>query len=190
MEQDPIQQELNYLHDSIRKCRKCPLHRSRIHAVPGEGLPSATAVFIGEAPGKEEDLQGRPFVGHSGKFLDYLLNGIGFSREQAYITSAVKCRPPKNRIPHVCELKVCKLNWLDRQISLVDPQVVVLLGKTSLKQTLGEKGNLSSLHGQLFHRNRRSYFVTFHPAAAMRFPNIERQVRQDFKKLGLLLNNP
>lgn len=188
-------EELGRLHNGTRRCRKCPLHRSRKRAVPGEGLPSATAMFIGEAPGKEEDEQGRPFVGRSGRFLDNLLESIGISRHQIYITSAVKCRPPENRTPHVDELRICKVNWLDRQISLVDPKVVVLMGNTALKQMaqaiprriLGQESNISRLHRQLFEHNGRSYFVTFHPAAAMRFPQIKRKMKSDFRILKNLI---
>lgn len=180
-------EELGRLHNGTRRCRKCPLHRSRKRAVPGEGLPSATAMFIGEAPGKEEDEQGRPFVGRSGGFLDNLLESVGTSRHQVYITSAVKCRPPENRTPRVDELRICKVNWLDRQISLVNPKVVVLLGNTALKQILGQEDNLSLLHGRLFEHNGRSYFVTFHPAAAMRFPQVRRKMKSDFKILKNLI---
>jgi uracil-DNA glycosylase family 4 len=181
------QEKLIRLHKGIRRCRRCPLYRNRTHAVPGEGPASARIIFIGEAPGREEDLQGLPFVGRSGKFLNSLLESIGLSRQQVYITSSVKCQPLENRTPHIDELMICKLNWLDIQISLINPQIVVLLGKTSLKQILGQIGNLSFFHGQLFHRNGRSYFATFHPAAAMRFPDIRGKTKQDFKKLKGLL---
>ncbi len=186
MTRKQVQEELDCLCNAIRRCRKCPLCASRKHAVPGEGEPSA-AVFVGEAPGKEEDECGRPFVGRSGRFLDGLLKGIDISRHQIYITSAVKCRPPENRTPHADELRICKVNWLDRQISLINPKIIVLLGKIPLKQMLGRKDNLNNLHGQVFKREGRSYFVTFHPAAAMRFPQIRRKMRNDFKILKNLL---
>jgi DNA polymerase len=187
MKRKSVQEELGLLHNGIRRCRKCPLYVSRKHAVPGEGLPSAIAMFVGEAPGKEEDEQGRPFVGRSGRFLDNLLENIGLSRHQIYITSAVKCRPTENRAPHIDDLRICKVNWLDRQISLIDPKIVVLLGNTALKQILGQEGSISRLHGRLFKHNGRSYFVTFHPAAAMRFPQIKRKMKNDFKILKNLI---
>lgn len=187
MKRKQTQEELGRLHNAICRCRKCPLHRSRKYAVPGEGAPSATVAFVGEAPGKEEDEQGRPFVGRSGRFLNDILRSIGLSRQQIYITSAVKCRPPENRTPHVDELRICKVNWLDRQIFLINPKIVVLLGKTALKQILRQEGNLSRLHGRLFEHNGRSYFVTFHPAAAMRFPQIRRKMKHDFKILKELM---
>jgi uracil-DNA glycosylase family 4 len=190
-----VQEELGCLHKGIRRCRKCPLYASRKNAVPGEGLPSATAAFVGEAPGREEDEQGRPFIGRSGRFLDSLLESIGISRHQIYITSAVKCRPPENRAPHVDELRICKINWLDRQIFLVDPKVIVLLGSTALKQMaqsiprriLVQQSNISRLHGRLFEHNGRSYVVSFHPAAAMRFPQIKEKMKNDFKILKNLI---
>jgi DNA polymerase len=144
-------------------------------------------MFIGEAPGKEEDKCGRPFVGRSGKFLDGLLKSIGISRHQIYITSAVKCRPPKNRHPHVDELRICKVNWLNRQISLVDSKIVVLLGNIALKQALalGQESSLRWLRGRLFKHDGHNHFVTFHPAAAMMFPQIRRKMKNDFKVLVL-----
>lgn len=187
MTRKQVQEELGRLCNAIRRCRKCPLCASRNHAVPGEGAPSAIAVSVGEAPGKEEDKRGRPFVGRSGRFLDGLLKDIDISRHQIYITSAVKCRPPENRTPHADELRICKVNWLDRQISLINPKIIVLLGKIPLKQMLEQKDNLNRLHGRVFKREGHSYFVTFHPAAAMRFPQIRRKMKNDFKILENLI---
>lgn len=181
------QEKLYRLHKSIRRCRKCPLHRSRTHAVPGEGPIRATVLFVGEAPGKDEDKQGRPFVGRSGKFLDKLLDKAGLAREMIYITSSVKCQPPGNRTPFANELEICKSTWLNRQISLINPKTVVLLGKVSLYQVLGTKQNLCSLHGRTSRKDDRVYLATYHPAAAMRFPQIRKKTRQDFEMLKKLL---
>ncbi len=186
MKQDTAQEEMNLIRGGIRRCRRCNLHRSRKHAVPGEGPIWARIIFVGEAPGREEDLQGRPFVGRSGKFLDGLLKDAGLSRQHIYITSAVKCRPPRNRAPRVDELRICKANWLDKQIRLINPKIIVLLGKTSLRQVLGKKGNLSRLHGEVFSQNGMCCLVTFHPAAGMRFSQIKRKMKYDFKKLKTL----
>jgi DNA polymerase len=183
MKQDTIQKEMNRLDEGIRRCRRCVLHRSRKHAVPGEGPIEAKILFVGEAPGREEDMCGRPFVGRSGRFLDGLLEEASLSRCDIYITSAVKCRPPRNRTPRTDELRICKANWLDRQIRLIRPKMIVLLGKTSVRQVLGLKGNLSRLHGQIFLQNGIRCLVTFHPAAGMRFPRIKSQMIHDFKKL-------
>jgi DNA polymerase len=186
MEQTAAQEEMNRLHEGIRRCRRCILHRSRKLAVPGEGPVWAKIVLVGEAPGREEGLRARPFVGRSGRFLDGLLEEAGLSRRHIYITSAVKCRPPRNRIPRTDELGICKANWLDRQIRLIRPKIIVLLGKTSVIQLLGLKGNLSRLHGQVFGQKGICCLVTFHPAAAMRFPQIRRKMKHDFKKLKTL----
>src|SRR5438105_15060103 len=109
------EKKLARLHDDIRQCVECPLHRSRRRAVPGEGDPHASILFIGEAPGKTEDEQGRPFVGPAGKFLGYLLKDYDLTRETVFLTSSVKCRTPNNRAPHPKELEICKQLWLDRQ---------------------------------------------------------------------------
>jgi len=145
-------------------------------------------MLVGEAPGKQEDLQGLPFVGPSGKFLDSLLKSVKLSRKDIYITSSVKCRPPKNRTPRPDELRICKTNWLDRQISLIAPKIIVLLGKTAVKQVLSLDANLNRLHGQLISKDHLHCFITFHPAAAMRFPQIGAKTQKDFRKLKQLLN--
>jgi len=174
---------LSRLHWAIRHCLKCPLHKSRIHAVPGQGPVNVDIMFIGEAPGKNEDLMGLPFVGRSGIFFNNLLLSTGIDRSQTYITSAVKCRPPANRNPSNDELRICKENWLDKQISLVDPKLIVLLGKIPLKQIFNRTDNLNNLHGRTLNQNGRTCFLTFHPAAAMRFPKIRKKMIQDFKRL-------
>lgn len=187
MEKNRKQRELCRLHKGIRRCRKCPLYRNRMHAVPGEGPAWADVVFVGEAPGKNEDKQGRPFVGRSGKFLDQLLDRAGLARDKIYITSSVKCRPPNNRTPHADELEICKNAWLNQQISLINPKLIVLLGKVSLYQMLGAKQNLGSFHGRAFQKDGRIYLVTYHPAGAMRFLRARTIMRRDLEKLTELL---
>jgi uracil-DNA glycosylase family 4 len=145
MKETQRHKELHTIEDDIRKYHKCPLHKSRVNAVPGRGPCPAKLMLIGEAPGKEEDMRGLPFVGRSGAFLDKLLKTANLSREQIYITSSVKYRPPKNRIPHANELSVCKAAWLDRQISLIRPKLIVLLGKTAVKQVTGISGKIGLL---------------------------------------------
>jgi uracil-DNA glycosylase family 4 len=187
VETTPKQKELNRLHEGIRRCRKCPLHRNRTHAVPGEGPIWASVLFVGEAPGKDEDKQGRPFAGRSGKFFDQLLDSVDLARNNVNITSSLKCRPPNNRIPLAKELEICKNTWLNQQISLVNPKIVVLLGKVSLYQVLGTKQNLGNLHSRTFQKDDRIYLVAYHPAAAMRFPHMRRKMMQDLRKLSELL---
>ena len=143
-------------------------------------------MIVGEAPGKEEDLQGRPFVGRSGKFLDLLFDITCFLRKDFYITSSVKCRPPKNRTPRPKELKICKQNWLNKQISIIDPEIIVLLGKVALKQVLGASSKLDKFHGRLIRYDGLTCFPTYHPAAAMRFPKVRKNMLQDFKILKII----
>jgi uracil-DNA glycosylase len=171
------------LHEAIQSCVKCPLHQGRTHAVPGEGNPQAMIMLVGEAPGEIEDRQGRPFVGPSGRFLIRLLEQNGLNREDVFITNSVKCRPPNNRFPHVKELEVCKQHWLLRQIELVNPEVIVLLGRALLRQLLGEQGTITQLHGQFVRKDGRLYLIQSHPAAALRSPEVRAMMVQDFQKI-------
>jgi len=141
-------------------------------------------MFVGEAPGEREDSEGRPFRGRSGRFLDELLEIAGVGRSGVYITSSVKCRPPRNRSPRADELATCREAWLDRQIDLVDPALIVSLGKTALKQVLGESGKLDSVHGKAREREGRTILPTYHPAAGMRFPRMGESMRRDFGAVG------
>jgi uracil-DNA glycosylase family 4 len=154
----------------ICRCRACPLHQSRTHAVPGEGPLPARIMFIGEAPGAKEDESGRPFVGPAGRFLDQSLASHGFDRSHIYLTSCVKCRPPRNRTPHEGELATCQSHWLDHQVELLDPDIIVLLGGVATRQVLGETRSLKDIQGETRTRDGRTYLLTYHPAAAMRFP--------------------
>jgi uracil-DNA glycosylase len=171
------------LYEAIRSCLKCPLYQSRTHAVPGEGNPQAAIMLVGEAPGEVEDRQGRPFVGPSGRFLIKLLEQNGLSRADVFITNSVKCRPPHNRFPHVKELEVCKRHWLLRQIELVNPEVIVLLGRAPLRQLLGAQGTIAQLHGQFLRKDGRMYLIQYHPAAALRSPEVRGMMMQDFQKI-------
>jgi uracil-DNA glycosylase family 4 len=176
-------QALTELHEGIRVCVECPLYQSRTQAVPGEGNPQAAIMLVGEAPGEVEDRQGRPFVGPSGRFLIKLLEQNGLSREDVFITNSVKCRPPNNRFPHVNELEVCKREWLLRQIELVDPKAIVLLGRAPLRQLLGEQATVTQLHGQFIRRDGRLYLIQYHPAAALRSPQVRAAMQQDFQQI-------
>jgi len=173
---------LQELNREITSCRLCGLWRGRTRAVPGEGSPAARVMFVGESPGKEEDIQGRPFVGRSGRLLDSLSRQIGLDRRRVYITSVLKCRPPGNRPPRGDEIRACK-PFLERQISVVDPEVIVLLGSVASKTLLG-KGRVASLHGTFLEAEGRKYFVTYHPAAGLRFPMIRKELEVDFRKIG------
>jgi DNA polymerase len=146
-------------------------------------------MLIGEAPGANEDREGRPFIGRAGQFLDTLLAACGLDRSRIYITSAVKCRPPDNRTPKDDEMATCRALWLERQIELIDPDLIVVMGKTPLRQMFGEKAlvRLSDLHGQVRVREGRRCLLTYHPAAAMRFPVARCAMQEDFAKIAGLL---
>lgn len=179
------EQTLFSIAEQIRKCTACPLHKSRLLAVPGEGSPKAKIMFIAEAPGSEEDRQGLPFVGKSGKFLDQMLKIANLKRKDIFITGSCKCHPPKNRNPTAKELKTCKELWLDQQIKLIKPKIIVILGRVALKNLLSEN-SIKDLHGKTIKKNNQEYFVTYHPAAGMRFPKLKKLMVNDFKKLKKL----
>ncbi len=174
------------LNRGIKRCTKCPLHESRTHAVPGEGAVPTGVLFIGEAPGANEDQQGRPFVGASGRRLDRLLEEHGLARDSVYITSSVKCRPPKNRNPHVGELRICKENWLLPQIELLEPKLIVLLGQIAVKNLLETKDSLRSLRGDVITHDDQRYLVTYHPAAALRTASLAQPMDEDFTRIARL----
>ena len=176
--------ELEALHEEMRGCTRCPLHEARNRVVPGEGPADARVMLVGEAPGEQEDRDGRPFTGRSGAFLDGLLEDAGIAREGLYITSSVKCRPPGNRTPHAGELRTCRQAWLERQLELVDPELVVLLGRTAVRQVLGRDEKLSDLRGEPLEHGGREHLVTYHPAAGMRFPDKEAAMRDDLEALA------
>ncbi len=177
---------LEQLAAEIRACQKCPLGRSRTHAVPGEGPADAEIMFIGEAPGYYEDRQGRPFVGASGKLLEKLLAGIGMTREDVFITNVVKCRPPANRDPLPAEIDAC-VPWLHRQIELIDPLLIITLGRFSMAQFFPPTARITRVHGQPLMQEERAIIPMFHPAAALRNPNWMRDMEADFAQIPTLL---
>jgi DNA polymerase len=187
MNKQERQKRMHQLDEEIRVCVKCPLHKSRTHAVPGEGPVPGNVFILGEAPGGQEDRKGRPFVGPSGMILEQLLEVAGLTREQVYITSCVKCRPPNNRTPHTDELDTCQANWLNRQLDMVNPKLAVLLGKVAMSRLLQEEGSLRILHGQTVERDGRLYLITYHCAAAFRVPETKLSMKQDMARLKQLL---
>lgn len=172
---------LEKLHDAIRNCTLCPLHETRNNAVPGEGPCDASLMLVGEAPGAKEDETGRPFVGRSGQFLTTLLEEIGFSREEVFITSILKSRPPKNRAPTQFEVNICR-PYLEQQIELIKPRIIVLLGGVAISSLIGP-WKVSESHGRFYENESQTYFMTYHPAAALRFPKVKSLMRDDFKIL-------
>jgi len=175
-------------------CRKCSLHLTRKNPVPGEGPLDAELMLVGEAPGRNEDLQGRPFVGQAGRVLNTLLRSIGLSRSNVYITNIVKCRPPNNRDPRPEEIRAC-LPFLRRQVELVRPKIIVALGRHAGKTLFEEAGlhwrGISREHGRprevVLWGVQVVLFPTYHPAAALYKPEIRGVREEDFKRLSGLL---
>jgi len=167
-------------------CTRCPLYRTRTHHVFGEGNPNARLVFVGEAPGREEDLQGRPFVGAAGGLLTKMIEAIGLSREEVYICNVLKDRPPGNRTPEPPEIEAC-LPFLERQLALIRPQVICTLGAIPSKALLGPHVAITKIRGQVYEYDGIPLVPTFHPAYLLRNPSAKRLVWQDLKTVKKLL---
>ena len=179
--------EANERHTTLSACN---LKESAIQAVPGDGSAEAEIVFIGEAPGKQEDLQGKPFVGASGKFLNEMLANIGLKREDIYITNIVKYRPPDNRDPIPEEVLACE-PWLHEQLSIIKPRLIVTLGRHALEHFVPGK-KISEVHGHAFRRvlpdiGPQVFFALYHPAAALYNGGMRETLIQDFKKIPKIL---
>ncbi|HXV46891.1 MAG TPA: uracil-DNA glycosylase [Nitrososphaera sp.] len=176
-------------HDSLEKiaaevrgCPLCKLARTRKNAVPGEGQLAAKIMFIGEAPGRSEDEKGRPFVGSAGRILDDLLQKAGIERSQVFITNVVKCRPPNNRVPEEDEATACR-PYLERQIALIRPKVICMLGRTAYSSLLGGS-SITANRGKIVEKAGQKYFLTFHPAAAIYNKSLISALEADLKKLA------
>ena len=159
--------KLEKLAKQIRVCIRCELHRSRTEAVPGDGPTHAEIMLIGEGPGANEDKQGRPFVGASGKFLDQLLEQAGVTRSDVWITNVVKCRPPNNRDPEPEEAAKCS-PYLQRQIALIKPKLIVAMGRHAAQTLLGTDASIAKLRGRVFQYSGVPLIVTYHPAYLLR----------------------
>lgn len=168
---------LSAIAQAVRACQGCVLNTCRTNTVPGEGNPAAQIMIVGEAPGRQEDEAGQPFVGMAGKFLDKLLVTAGLDRQSVFITNVVKCRPPSNRKPEREEVEACA-PFLKRQIEAIDPKLIICLGGTAAFALLGIK-SLAKEHGKLIERDGRSYFVAYHPAARFH----RKLIVDDFVKL-------
>jgi DNA polymerase len=177
-------QQLQKIANQVKVCPRCRLSKNRKKAVPGEGDFDAKIMFIGESPGRFEDVEGRPFVGPAGKYLNKLLALINLKRENVFITSVIKCHPPKNRNPKDDELAACRIYWKG-QVSLIKPKIVVLLGRIAAKEVLGiEK---IKENRKVVVKGKIKYFLTYHPAAGMRFPKVRKEMRKDFLRLAKLI---
>ena len=177
--------ELEQLAEQIHACKRCRLAQGRLRAVPGEGPEDADILFIGEAPGFNEDRQGRPFVGASGKLLEQLIASLGLTRKQVYIANVVKCRPPENRAPLPDEIEACR-PYLDRQIELIQPKLVITLGRFSMARSFPGQ-SITQIHGQVKREGDVSIVPMFHPAAALRNPQWMVEMKQDFAQLAPLV---
>jgi uracil-DNA glycosylase family 4 len=172
---------LDELNEQIARCMKCDIARLRTRTVPGEGNPKADIMFIGEAPGFHEDQQGRPFVGQAGQFLDRLLASIGMDRTKVFIANVIKCRPPSNRDPLPTEIQNCD-PWLEQQIEIIDPRMIVTLGRYSMQKFFPGK-TISRIHGTAVNRNGRLYFAMYHPAAALHQRSLQQAIEDDMRKI-------
>ena len=181
------------LYREVSACTRCPLHLDRTRAVFGAGDANAELMFIGEAPGAEEDRQGLPFVGRAGKLLDQLLEGIGLSRDDVFVANILKSRPPGNRDPQPEEIEAC-WPYLERQIQLIEPRVVATLGNFATKKITGSQTGITRVRGtpQVHELAGRAVFVfpLLHPAAALRTPSLVDTLREDFAKLPELIAEP
>jgi DNA polymerase len=178
--------DLNKVAAEVRVCPLCGLAATRTKAVPGEGPAQVDIMLIGEGPGFHEDKQGRPFVGPSGQFLNDLLASAGYKREDVFITNVVKCRPPGNRDPLPDEIQACS-GYLDRQIALLNPKVIVTLGRFSMARWFaGQK--ISAIHGKAKKVDGRVVVPMFHPAAALHQPALRTAIEEDFRRLRDIIN--
>ena len=179
---------LEELRASVEKCRSCELCNGRTNIVFGEGPSDARVLIVGEAPGKNEDEQGRPFVGAAGKYLDELLGYAGLDRSEVFIANVLKCRPPGNRDPRPEEIEQCA-DFLRGQTRCIDPEFIVTLGNFSTKFILKTEVGITRLHGQLYRTGKFKVFPVYHPAAAIYDRSKREAMEADFKKLGELLNS-
>jgi DNA polymerase len=181
---------LDDLNKIISGCQKCDLYKSKIKDVPGAGNPKAKIFFIGEAPGKKEDELGEPFVGSAGQFLNEMLSGISLNRSDVFIGNVLKHRPPANRDPLPEEIKAC-WPYLNRQIELIDPQLIIFLGRHALNRFFPDF-KISEVHGQAFRRQfgdrKRVFLALFHPAAALYNGGLRETLIKDFNKIPKILN--
>ncbi len=175
----------------IANCTRCDLHKTRNKAVPGEGPPDAKVMFIGEAPGRNEDQQGRPFVGAAGKLLDELLAKAGLKREEVFIGNILKCRPPQNRDPEDKEIETCS-PYLEKQIMLIKPKLIVSLGRFAARVMLGRQISMRETHGKMVDCSyggwKGKLFIAYHPATAL-YGTPRDELDYDFSKLGEILEN-
>ncbi len=170
----------------VEACERCPLHKTRTKSVFGDGSPDARLVFVGEAPGRDEDLQGKPFVGAAGRLLNKMIEAMGMKREEVYICNVVKNRPPGNRVPQPDEIEAC-LPFLQEQFAIIQPKVICTLGAVATRALLGPHVSIMKIRGQLRSYNDIMLIPTYHPAYLLRNPDAKRDAWEDLKKVKKLL---
>jgi uracil-DNA glycosylase family 4 len=173
--------KLETVRQNVIQCTKCDLCKTRTNAVPGKGSFNSDVMFVGEAPGKNEDLHGEPFIGVAGKKLTAALENAGVSRDEVYITNTVKCRPPNNRVPTMLEKDVCK-EYIQKEIEIIKPKIICLLGNTAFSSVLGGT-EIAKFRGKVGKKNNQLYFITIHPAATIYNQKLVEVLKQDIKKL-------
>ncbi len=177
--------KLDSIAENVKECQKCELCETRTKAVPGKGNFNADVIFVGEAPGKNEDIYGEPFVGAAGKRLDMILKDTGINREDVYITNIVKCRPPKNRVPSKKEEESCN-DFINQEIEIINPKIICVMGNTAYGTLLDGK-EITKNHGKIVEKDGRKFFVTFHPAATIYNQKLVEELKNDFRKLAKFL---
>ena len=178
--------KLEIIHQNIANCKLCELSLTRNLTVPGEGSPNSKIFLVGEAPGKNEDKTGKPFCGSAGNILTEVLNHIGIDRQDVFITSIVKCRPPKNRLPKKTEAYLCINTHLIPQIKSIKPKVIVLMGLSAIRHVF-DKVDIKEAHGTFKVKEGRTYFLTYHPAAILYRRQLMDVIKSDFEKLKKLI---
>ncbi|MBV9958507.1 MAG: uracil-DNA glycosylase [Acidobacteria bacterium] len=183
-----VNETLEDIHNDIGECTRCPLSAGRTHVVHSEGNPRAQLMFVGEAPGADEDASARPFVGRAGQLLNKIIEAIGLKREDVYIGNVNRCRPPQNRTPTLAEAATCK-PFLLREIAIVRPKVIVVLGNTAMKNLLETKEGITKVRGKFQDYRGIKVMPTFHPAYLLRDPSKKRETWEDMKRVRDYLNS-
>jgi len=176
-----MEKKLEKIKQQVIECTKCELSQTRNNSVAGKGNFKADVIFVGEAPGKNEDLKGEPFIGIAGKKLSIALESAGITREEVYITNIVKCRPPKNRVPTPMERETCQ-NYLKKEIEIIEPKIICILGNTAFSSLLDGK-EITKFRGKIARKNNQLYFLTIHPAATIYNQKLIKMLKKDMKKL-------
>lgn len=180
-----MKSKLETIREKVIECTKCELSKTRINAVPGKGNFQSDVIFVGEAPGRNEDRNGEPFIGIAGKRLNLALEGAGISRESIYITNVVKCKPPSNRVPTISERNACN-DYLQKEITIIKPKIICILGNTAFNSILGGS-EIIKHRGKVVKKNSRLYFLTIHPAATIYNQRLITVLKEDVVKLfGLI----